>query len=35
LQGLLGNKKDSTKTNNTNKDLKEKAGKLLNGLFGK
>jgi uncharacterized protein YhdP len=34
LQGLLGNKKDSTKTNNT-KDLKEKAGKLLNGLFGK
>ncbi|MBP6373820.1 MAG: AsmA-like C-terminal region-containing protein [Flavobacterium sp.] len=35
LQGLLGTKKDSTKTNNTNKDLKEKAGKLLNGLFGK
>jgi hypothetical protein len=35
LQGLLGNKKDTTKTNNTNKDLKEKAGKLLNGLFGK
>jgi hypothetical protein len=35
LQGLLGNKKDSTKTNNSTKDLKEKAGKLLNGLFGK
>lgn len=35
LQGLLGNKKDSTKTNNSSKDLKEKAGKLLNGLFGK
>jgi hypothetical protein len=35
LQDLLGNKKDTTKTNNTNKDLKEKAGKLLNGLFGK
>ncbi|MEY2692724.1 MAG: hypothetical protein RIT03_1114, partial [Bacteroidota bacterium] len=26
---------DTTKTNNTNKDLKEKEGKLLNGLFGK
>ena len=35
LQGLLGNKKDSTKTKINTNDLKEKAGKLLNGLFGK